>query len=174
MSRLDNKTGGRFDSNLETLRILDGMDGWQENYGDYVDYYRLNESASQWDDVFEEAIEGGVVFDGPFRLACWHVTHVRGGNEYSDTGFYYNDSVSAITSYRHYTHTGMSMADIDTGRYMKDRLVYDQKVFKITEIAVRGQIQQRDIIIAIQATQVKPDELMDSPQFARYGENPTP
>jgi hypothetical protein len=35
-------------------------------------------------------------------------------------------------------------------------------------VQVLGQIQQRDIIVAIDATQVKPDELVNDIQFAQY------
>jgi hypothetical protein len=173
VSRLDRKRG-RFSTNLETAEIFEGIEGWQQNFGDWIDYYQVDEANSQYSDVFEEAIGTGLAFKPVIQIPCIHVQHIRGGNERDDRGFYYNDTLMATVSFKQYTHCGMLLADIDTGDYMKDWIVYDQKVFAVTEIAIRGQIQRRDTIVAIDASQVKPDELLASAQFAKYANSPAP
>jgi hypothetical protein len=62
----------------------------------------------------------------------------------------------------------MDYEDIKTGNYLKDRVVYDRKVFRVVQISIRGQMQRRDIIVAISTTQVKPDELVMDAQFAAW------
>jgi hypothetical protein len=63
---------------------------------------------------------------------------------------------------------GLDKMDLNTGNYLKDRFVYDTKVFRVTRIEIMGQIQQKDIIVSIDATQVKPDEMVNDIQFAQY------
>jgi hypothetical protein len=62
------------------------------------------------------------------------------------------------------------MADIDTNNYEFDRIVYDEKVFRVTEIAIRGKIVTRPTIVTITATQLKPDELVEDSAFINYNE----
>jgi hypothetical protein len=174
MSNRADRKRGRWTADLETARIFDGMRGWQQSYGDWLDYYRLDPANSEFDPVYEEATGNGVRFLSPVQLPCLHVTHMRGGNEYGDSGFYYNDTLSATIPFDLFVHCGMTLADIDTGNYMRDRVVYDQKVFKVTELAIRGQIQRRDIIVGLDGTQVKPDELVDCPQLIQYARFPAP
>lgn len=101
-------------------------------------------------------------------MPCLHVTHVRGGNENGTAGFYTSDDLDATIAFDLFLQMGMSYADIDTQNYLKDRLVYDTKVFRVTNIAVRGQIQERDIIVGVTAAQCKPDELVDDQIFSQW------
>lgn len=168
MSRADRKAHGRFRADAETKRILDGMENWRNAFGDYVDYFHLNYGASEFDEVYEEAINAGRVYYPPVQLPCMHVTHIRGGDTYGETGGYYEDSLSATVMYRQFSESGLPFADIETGDYEYDRIVYDHKVFRVISLQVRGQIQQRDTVVAIDAQQLKPDMLVDDPQFAMY------
>lgn len=141
------------------------MAGWQSVDGDWVLYFRFDEAHSQIDPIYDEPYGNGLVFQAPLRVEAMHVEHVEGGNEDSDRGFYYNDDLDVIVSYDKFIQAGMSKADIDTGNYLKDVVVYDRKVFRIKTIAIRGQMQQRDVIAGITGTQLKPDELVWCPQF---------
>lgn len=152
-----------------------GLEASTHATGDFIRYYHLNPAMSQFDDVYGEAIGPGRVYYPIVSLPCIHVTHVRGENQWGELGFYYNDSLNAVLAYKVFEESGLPFADIDTGMYENDRIIYDQKVFRITMFAVRGQIQQRDTIISIDATQMKPDELHDDPQFAQWSDTgPTP
>lgn len=63
---------------------------------------------------------------------------------------------------------GLFWLDIDTAVFLNDRIVYDSKVFRVAAIEVLGQIQRRDIVVGIDATQIKPDQLVNDPQFKPY------
>lgn len=167
MSRLDYKLG-KWNPNSETDAVFQAMRGWQSVDGDWVAYFRFDEAHSQIDPIYDEPTGDGLRWLAPVRIEAQHVEHVEGSNEMSDRGFYYNDDIDVTCAFDQFIQAGMSMADINTGNYLKDRLVYDRKVFRIKTIAIRGQMQQRDIVAGIAGTQVKPDELCWDPQFAGW------
>lgn len=167
MSRLDYKRG-RFSPDYETDQIFEAAAGWQSVDGDWLAYYRLDESASEIDGVYDEPTGTGLVFQKPVRVEVMHVRDVRGSNEYGDKGFYSNRDLDVKLMYDKFQQAGMSKADIDTETYLKDRVVYDRKVFRITQIAIEGQMQQRDVVVNISGTQLKPDELVMDSVFADW------
>lgn len=167
MSRIDYKRG-RFNPDSETDAIFEAMKGWQSVDGDWVNYYRFDEAHSEIHPVYDEPTGNGLIYLPPVRVEALHVEHVEGGNENSDRGFYYNDDLDISVPFNLFIQAGMSMADINTGNYLKDRVVYDRKVFRIQTISIRGQMQQRDIVVGITGTQLKPDELVMDSQFAQW------
>lgn len=159
---------GRFNPDYETDKILGALAGWQTVDGDWADYYRFDSVNSQMDDVYDEPTGRGLAYLQPVRMQALHVEHVEGANEDSENGFYYNDDAALIVAFDKVLQAGMEYADIMTGNYLKDRLVYDRKIFRVRQISIRGQMQRRDIIVAISTTQVKPDELVWDAQFAQW------
>jgi hypothetical protein len=167
MGRMDFKAG-RFNSDHETDNMFHAMRGWRDVYGDWLSYYRFDRAATTIDPVYGEAVGQGRVYQAPVRVPCLHVTHLRGANENGTAGFYTSDDLDATIPFDLFIQMGMSYADIDTQNYLKDRVVYDTKVFRVTNIAVRGQIQERDIIVGLTASQCKPDELVDDQTFSQW------
>lgn len=167
MSRVDYKRG-RFNPDSETDALFQAMRGWQSADGDWVAYYRFDEAHSEIDPVYDEPTGQGLRWMEPVRVEALHVTHVEGENENSDRGFYYNDTLAVTVPFDLFIQAGMSKADIDTGNYLKDRVMYDRKIFRITTISILGQMQQRDIIVGISGTQLKPDELVWDQAFAEW------
>jgi hypothetical protein len=167
MGKLDWKSG-RFNNDYETDQIFEALDGWQAVDGDWLSYYRFDEAHSEIDDVYDEPTGNGLIWLPYIKLQVLHNTHVEGGNEDSDKGFYFNDDLEIKVAFNKYIQAGMTRADIQTGNYLKDRCVYDRKVFRIKQISILGQMQTRDIIVAISATQLKPDELVMDTQFAAW------
>lgn len=167
MSRIDHKRG-RFNSDQATDKMFQAMRGYAENNGDWITYYRLNAGVSVLDDVYGEATSGGIQYFPPVRVQCLHVTHVEGASEDDDKGFYYNDDLDASIPFDLFLQAGMTMADIETGNYIKDRVLYDRKLFAVKQLSIEGQIQQRDIIVGLTATQLKPDEIVNDAQFSAW------
>jgi hypothetical protein len=171
MSKLDWKRG-KFNSDFETSKVLVGLEGWRTVYGDTLQYYRFDADNSVTDPIYDEAsATGGRAYLPVINLPVLHVIHVDGENEYGQYGLYYNDTLDATISFAAFTGAGMRLSDIENGLYLNDRVVYDRKVFRVYQLLIRGQIQQRDIIIALHGTQMKPDELIDDPQFAQYSQD---
>jgi hypothetical protein len=144
------------------------MQGWRKSYGDVIRYYRLNLAASQMDTVYDEAVGAGRQYFAPISVPAQHVIHIPGQNEYGEYGMYYNDTLTAFVSFQAFIGVGMTYADIETGNYLDDRVLYDRKIFRVVQIVNKGQIQQRDIIVTVNCQQMKPDELVDDPEFARW------
>jgi hypothetical protein len=167
VGRLDYKRG-RFNPDYETDKILGALEGWQSVDGDWADYFRFDPVRSEIDEVYDEPTGNGLVYLPPVRIQAMHVEHVEGSNEDSENGFYYNDDAALIVAFDKVLQAGMDYSDIMTGNYLKDRVVYDRKVFRVRQISIRGQMQRRDIIVAISATQVKPDEMVWDTQFADW------
>lgn len=167
MSRLDYKRG-RWNPASETDQMFAAMRGWQSVSGDWVSYYRFDEAHSEIHEIYDEPIGSGLVYLPPVRVEALHVTHVEGGNEDSDRGFYFNDDLDVVVPFDLFVQAGMSRADINTGNYLKDRILYDRKVFRIKSMSIRGQIEQQDTIAAITGVQLKPDELVMDSQFADW------
>jgi hypothetical protein len=104
-----------------------------------------------------------------------HVTEIQGGNTQGDKGFYMNNDLRCVVPYNLYSGVGMSQSDIDTGTYEMDRIVYKTKVFEVQLISIEGQIEDRPTIVAIDATQLKADQLVeDGGIWAAYSNLPTP
>lgn len=172
MSRLDWKKG-RWTASQETDQIFEGMRGWRDVSGDWLDYYRYDPSKTEIDPIYDEAIGLGRAYFPAVRIPCLHVTHIEGENENGTSGFYYNDTLSASIAFDQFVGVGMNFADIRTGDYINDRVYYDQKIFRVVQLSIRGQIQQRDIIVGMDATQMKPDELVDDQLFRQWSQGET-
>ena len=169
MSRLDWKNG-RFMADVETDQIYTAMRGWRDVSGDWVDYYRFNATSTIIDDIYDEATGQGRLYYPAIRIPVLHVTLIPGENQNSETGFYYNDTLSIIVAFDQFTRTGMDYVDVQQGNYLKDRIYYNQKVFRTVSMYPKGKIQQRPTMIGIDCTQLKPDELIDDVQFMPWSQ----
>jgi hypothetical protein len=165
MARLDWKRG-RFSLTYEQDQMDAALRGRQDEIGDSVNWYRFDKADSVMDDIYDEGVGIGRVYKGPFPVPMMHVVHDEGPNENGDGGFYYNDSVHATASFDQLRRrAGFQFVDIDHQLYLKDRLVYDDRVFRITRLSIIGQVNRRDVIVSIDATQVKSEELVNDAQF---------
>lgn len=167
MGRLDFKRG-RFTADYETDQINGSLRGWQAEFGDDITYFRFWKEQSEMDPVFDEATKAGRLYHPPKKIAVLHATHTEGGNEIRPQGFYYNDELYVIAFFDQLMKVGFTNLDLQTYDYLKDRIVYDYKVFRVTKINVTGQVQERDVMVSIEGTQVKPDEMLNDPQFKSY------
>lgn len=161
--------GGRFSVDFETSSIYGGLRDWQRWTGDTIYYYRFSFDQSTVDPTYGESTAPlGRVYFGPNLIPALHVVHIEGDNDNTEDGFYFNDRAHVTLSFDQLKRLGLDRMDINTQNYLKDRLVYDGKVFRVTSFQILGQIQQKDIIVAIDATEVKPDEMVNDVQFSQY------
>lgn len=164
---------GRFGVGFETRSIADALRAWQSQVGDQVGYYRFLRELSEVDPVYDEGTGAGKQYLGPIVVPVLHVVHTQGDNRGGGAvGFYSSDTLQATAAFRQFTRTGLSVPDLRDERYLKDRLVYDGKVFRVTRILSLGQVQRADLILGIEALQVNADELADDPQFAAWSVDP--
>ena len=169
MSRLDAKRG-RWTADTETDQIYMALEGWRQVSGDWVDYYRFNAPATEIDNIYDEATGQGRLYFPRVRIPVLHATIVAGENENTDMGFYFNDTLVILCAFDQFTKTGMDFADVLQGNYLKDRIYYNQKVFRTLMMNPSGKIQERPTMIRIEATQMKPDELVDDTAFMPWSQ----
>lgn len=166
MSRLDWKEGGRFDRKAETQQIEQALRGHQNSQiEDQISYYRFWPEESEEHPVYDEPTGTGLAFHPPVDVPVLHATHGEGVNQDTDTGFYFVDDLYVTMSYSQFMRTGLTEADVLHEGYLRDRVVYDGKVFRVTTMHVTGQISQTDFVISLEGSQVKPDEYLLDPQF---------
>jgi hypothetical protein len=159
-----------FNTDFEITESWHALRGHQSSQLlDSVEYWRFDRSVSGSDDVYDEGTIGaGRLFRPPLNLPAIHVTHDEGGRVTSDSGFYWNDNIYATFSYAQFDRAGLYKPDDHHEWYLKDRIVYDGLVFKVVDIHILGQIDERDVVVSLEGTQVKPDEMVNDPQFAEY------
>lgn len=167
MGRLDWKRG-RWSAGVETEQIADGLRGYQPAFGDQVLYFRYDYKASLRHSVYDEAVSTGRRFSGPVELPVLDVVHTMGEVEQVDEGFYTVDTLRVSSGFRQISRTGLTHADLLNGAYLRDRIAYDGRLFRVLEMRVLGQIQRADVSVEVKATQLKPDEIVMDPQFRQY------
>lgn len=167
MGRLD-FGAGRFDADFETREISESLRGWQSEFGDRILYYRFWEDRSGSHDIWSEAGGAGRLYHPPDEVEVLHATHIEGNVQRRTQGLYYNDNLYATASFEQLRRLGMVELDLQHQSYLRDRIVYDFRVFHVTRIQVMGQIQQRDVIVSIEGAQVKPDEMLNDPGFEAF------
>lgn len=171
MSRIGWK-GGRFNVDYETQEIYKGLRDWQRWTGDQAEYFRFAYDQSNKDPVYGEATApSGRVFFGPLLIPALHVVHTESAVEEKPEGFTFHDRVHVTCSFDMLKRTGLELLDIQTQNYLKDRIIYDNKVFRVYNVQILGQIQQKDIIVTFDGTQLKPEDMINDLQFAQYVDN---
>ncbi|MEU7278688.1 hypothetical protein AB0A69_07850 [Streptomyces sp. NPDC045431] len=167
MSRADWKRG-RFSATEETERIDRGLRAWQRHMGDVISWWRFSHLRSVSHDIYDEGDEGGLAYDGPWPVPVLHATHAEKGDQESDRGFYTVDTLEVTASFDQVQKTGITQADIHHDRYLRDRVAYDGRLFRITQMSILGQIRRADVLVSIAAVEVKPDEITADSVFAQY------
>jgi hypothetical protein len=171
VSRADWKRG-RFSAEVETQQIAEGLRGYQSGFGDQVLYYRFDFSRSVKHSVYDEAVSVGRVFKGPVEVPALHVVHGFGPDTLDDNGFYTNDELKVTCSFQQLSRVGLTHADLRNGQYLRDRIAYDGKLFRVLEMDIAGQIVRSDTVSTIRAMQLKPDEIEDDAMFGQYAVDP--
>jgi hypothetical protein len=167
MSRLDWKEGGRFDRQRETQAIEAALRGHQNaQVEDEIGYWRFWKERSETHNVYDEPTGAGLVFHPEVMVPVLHATHGEGPTQDTEGGFYYVDDLYVTCSFDQFSRTGLTEADIHHDNYLRDRISYDGRLFRVSQIHVTGQISQRDFVLSIEGSQLKPDEYMLDPQFA--------
>lgn len=169
MGRLDWKRG-RFNADSETDRFYKAMRGWRDVSGDWIDYFRFNYANTILDDVYDEATGAGRLYFPRVRIPVLHNVLIFGDNQNTDMGFYFNDTLETIIAFDQFAGVVFNYPDILVGNFLKDRIYYNQKIFRVLQIEPRGKIQQRPTTIHISSTQVKPDELVDDTLFNQWSQ----
>jgi hypothetical protein len=165
---------GRFFSVKDERRRIDrDMELYQQVHGTTVLWFFLDEHHSVQDDIYDEGfVSGGKVYDGPTTIPVLSAQSQQ-GQEASpgDTGFEVYDRVTLRISYEQARRAGL---DPELTKYregaLHDRFVFRNRVFDVESVQTRGHFEQTaaDTTVQVIGVQLRPDELVDSPSFARW------
>lgn len=168
MSRLDRKAGTRFTPAYEVRDFSDALLSYQGVNGDALDYYRFSRDASQQHPIYNEPAGAGRWFVGPQRIPVMNMVREEGMPNQMPGGLYWTDTAWFSVPYAGLVRAGMGRIDIEHGRYARDRVVYDDRVFRVSRIQVHGQVKRRDLMVVITVNQLKAEDLVGDAQFSAW------
>ena len=167
MSRLDRKQG-RFSPVFESYEIDAALGDHQSVYGQEIDYFRFSHELTQSHDIYDEGAGAGRVYFAPVKIPVLQVIREEGPATQEQGGLYWTDTIRVIAAFRQLINAGLTELDIQHGRYLKDRFVYDQRLFRVTAIRIMGQVRYRDVIVSIEGVQLKREDILNDPQFSAW------
>lgn len=168
MPRFGNK--GRFNDRYELNAIFEGMqEELQEFVGQLVEYYRYDSVNSVVDPIYDVGADiGGRRFKKPFMLPVISAGLEEGVEVNQGQGSYTTDVCHLVVSYDQAEKAGLRRMRTDWRLFLGDRFVYNDTVFQVRNIQVRGPIGERYEVLGIDGWQVTADELVYDPDFARF------
>jgi hypothetical protein len=164
-----------FDPRFTQENIDDGIEAQQQETGVLVDWWFYDEKATIVDPTFDEGADtGGRRWTGPFPMPVLQASRTEGEPVESDLGFYTIDLVTLVLGYRQAANSGLLPAVDVTNQHLRDRFVFDSRVWSPTSIQARNLLGgggTRSTVI-VRAAQVKPDEMINDPDFQAFAEDP--
>lgn len=166
---------GRFFSPKYDLKRMDrDIELHQRTFGTVVQWYFYDPEASVYDDVYDEgqaAPGGGRRWKGPTPVPVLSANRREGQKVITDDGMYVVDTIDLRLSYEQSRKVGLipEMSQNQEQHY-SDRFVYDNLVWGIRDISITGQFEPsgRDIMVRILGVRLRPDELVNDPDFAKW------
>jgi hypothetical protein len=136
---------------------------WSESY--FMDNY-----SDVVDDIYDTS--SGVVAKGrrwqkPIKLPVVMAQVIRSSNVMNERGFYVTDTLRLVVNVGDVQRLIPNMLE-DPSSHIKDRIVYQGNVFVPTRVLPRGAFGYNYAVVTIDCNQVKPEELVNDPQFQSY------
>lgn len=174
MPRFFTRPQGRFFRvNDELRRMNRAMEAEQQVHGTYVQWWFLDRAKTVVDDIYDEGfVEGGKHYDGPRRIPVMSASAAQGQDDNpGDQGFMVWDNVTLRLSFDQARRAGLSGDLIrDRARHLHDRFVFRAAVYDVSDIQTSGHFDPatRDTTFHIVGRMLRPDELIDAPQFHAF------
>ncbi len=158
----------------------------QQAFGTIVDWYFYDPDTSVYDDVYDEGQDtgggyangygtgyagGGRRWRGPIRIPVLSANRREGFKVLSDDGQYSLDTIDLRLSYEQTRRVGLQPEiSHNHEQHLRDRFVYDNRVFGVRDISVTGQFEPsgHDVVARVLGVQLRPDELVNDPDFVRW------
>ncbi len=163
-------TGKFFTDRYELDRSFRDIRQEQEDHGTIVEWYFY--LGAEPDDTYDE---GGRRWRGPVTVPVVSAVPVQGANVSNDSGLFVTDAITLRMSYRQITSVGIG-PDISTDfeSHYADRFVYRKHVYGIEAIRIDGHFDpdSHDVMVRVEAGQLRPDELFDDVEFTAFSAGP--
>lgn len=169
-----NKVQGRFKIDFETLSMDEGIvDELRDPVGTTVKWWTWDPTAlaanyETWVDpiydVSSQEENQGRRWNAPFDLPVIMAQQIRSTNVMNERGFYVTDTLRLVVAVDDLNRLIPDIVDNPTD-HIKDRVVFQRKVFVPTRVLPRGRYKERYAVVTIDCNQVNPEELVNDPQF---------
>jgi len=160
-------TSGRFALDDELRSVYQGIKAdAQAPEGQFVDWFPFDTSSSTKDNLYDvsPSTTGGRRWKTPYRIPVVRASITQGDFYGDQRGFYVSDNmtltINADEIYRTMPDLFVSVDD-----HFKDRFIYRSEVFTVGRVWPKGHLQGLFTTVTVEAVQVKPDELINDPQF---------
>ena len=167
--------GRFFPPKYETRRIDRDVELHQRAFGTTVQWYFFDVEDTVIDDLYDEgadtAVTGGRRWKGPITVPVLSAVRQEGIKVASDDGMYTLDTIDLRLSHEQARRVGLlPNMDQNTELHLRDRIVYDNRVFGLRNIQVTGQFEGsgHDVMVRILGVQLRPDELVNDPDFKKW------
>lgn len=163
---------GRFDYRFEMQSIYQGMQrDLQKEVGQTVPWYVLDRTSTQPDDTYDTgSVAVGRVWFAPRPLPCLSVVAREGQDMANQKGLYVINTLTVVVGAEALRRAGLGDVVDDPEQHTVDRIVYQDRVYKPTEVRARGVLTSPYAVVGVDAVQVMPDELVNDRQFARFAQ----
>jgi hypothetical protein len=168
--------GGRFDARYEAHSVSAGAkDDLEQPFGQDVDWWVYDVAHQQIDTVYDVGVPevGGRVWKGPYRLPVISAHQMQGRTpQQNHEGFFNADRLKLVIRVDTARQVGIKHIADHPDRLLHDRVVWRGQVWQPESAQPRGIVgHDRYLIVGIDATQIRPDELLNDPSFYdRYSE----
>jgi hypothetical protein len=166
---------GRFDWRYELNSIHAGVDrDLQKQTGQIVPWFVYDKTNTVVDPVYDVGARSGAgrKWITPVNVPVLDAIKVEDSESANTRGLYTVDSIKIIVSPQALRLVGLEDVIENPDVHMTDRVVYENKVFSLDEIRVRGRLAggYSYTMVAIEGTQVKNEELVNDDQttWAKY------
>lgn len=166
-------TTGRFTTGYETESIAEGItNDLQQPVGQHVLWWFYSPDITEVDPVYDVgAYTGGRLWEDPFVLPVVLASIQQGPAYQNERGYYTMDQLTLLVNAEQMYSRIPTMAktpDI----HLRDRIEYRGGVFTPDMVFPKGHIHEHLVVVRIDATEVKQDELVNDPQFSHFVKKP--
>jgi hypothetical protein len=165
--------GTYFDTAFEQESIDTGISAQQRETGVQVQWWFFDRAETRISDLYDEDTPtSGRAWRGPYPIPVLQATRTEGSLEDAGEGGYVVDSINLVLGYRQAVDAGLMPAPDRTNAHLRDRFVFDGKVWAPSSIVARNLLGGRGTraTVLVSATEVRDDEMINDPQFQRYAE----
>lgn len=159
-------SSSRWSINYELDSISRGIEeDIQRVLDQHAKWYRFLADPSRIDPVYDVGdYDGGRVWSEPIKINLVQAVIQQGPQFHNDRGFYTVDNFSFAVNAKEFTDKIPEVA-LSPDAFLRDRIEFMGNLFAPTTMFPRVHIGKRIVLLTVQATQVKSEELINDPQF---------
>lgn len=160
---------GRFTMDDELDNIHDGMhQDLRMPAGHTVQWWQFDSTGSAVDDIYDVAIsveDEGRYWTRPITVPCLGARVIQGQTHHDDRGFYNIDMLHLTIDMRVVWRLLPTLPE-GTDSHLRDRVVFQGQAYSPYQVWSRGLVDDKYTVLSVDLLQVKPDEMVNDPQFA--------